>query len=57
MALGDCSSKGRIVILGQIVSASGQIFRSYFRPQDKIFRPGMPVRPLDEQALQGDIFM
>ena len=56
MALGDCSSKGQIVILGRIVSASGQIFRPYFRPQDEIFRPGMPVRPLDEQAL-GDIFM
>ena len=54
--LGACSSKGRIVILGQIVSASGQIFRSYFCPQDEIFCPGMPVRPLDEQAL-GDIFM
>ena len=51
MALGDCSSKGRIVILGRIVSASGQIFRSDFRPQDEIFRPGMPFRPLDEQAL------
>ena len=46
-----CSSKGRIVILGQIVSASGQIFRSDFRPQDEIFRPGMPFRLLDEQAL------
>ena len=45
-----CSSKGRIVILGRIVSASGQIFRSDFRPQDEIFRPGMPFRPLDEQA-------
>ena len=54
--LGACSSKGRIVISVRIVSASGQIFRSYFRPQDEIFRPGMPVRPLDEQAL-GDIFM
>ena len=32
-----CLSKGRIV------SASGQIFRSEFRP-------GMPFRPLDEQA-------
>ena len=40
-----CSSKGRIV------SSSGQIFRSDFRPQDEIFRPGMPFRPLDEQAL------
>ena len=39
-----CSSKGRIVL------ASGQIFRSDFRPQDEIFRPGMPFRPLDEQA-------
>ena len=46
-----CSSKGRIVILGRIVSASGQIFRSDFRPQDEIFRPGIPFRPLDEQAL------
>ena len=46
-----CSSKGRIVILGRIVSASGQIFRSDFRPQDEIFRPGMRFRPLDEQAL------
>ena len=46
-----CSSKGRIVILGRIVSASGQIFRSDFRPQDEIFRPGMLFRPLDEQAL------
>ena len=45
-----CSSKGRIVILGRIVLASGQIFRSNFRPQDEIFRPGMPFRPLDEQA-------
>ena len=45
-----CSSKGRIIILGRIVSASGQIFRSDFRPQDKLFRPGMPFRPLDEQA-------
>ena len=45
------SSKGRIVILGRIVLASGQIFRSDFRPQDEIFRPGMPFRPLDEQAL------
>ena len=50
--LGACSSKGRIVILGRIVSASGQIFRSDFRPQDEIFRPGMPFRPLDEQALR-----
>ena len=48
MALGDCSSKERIVILGQIVSASGQIFRSDFRPQDEIFRPGMAYRPFDE---------
>ena len=40
-----CSSKGQIVILGRIVSASGQIFRSDFRPQDEMFRP------LDEQAL------
>ena len=46
-----CSSKGQIVILGRIVSASGQIFRSDFRPQDEIFRPRMPFRPLDEQAL------
>ena len=46
--LGACSSKGRIVILGRIVLASGQIFRSDFRPQDEIFRPGMPFRPLDE---------
>ena len=51
MAIGDCSSKGRIVILGRIVSSSGQIFRSYFRYQDEIFRPGMPFRPLDEQSL------
>ena len=49
--LGACSSKGRIVILGQIVSTSGQMFRSDFCPQDEIFRPGMPFRPLDEQAL------
>ena len=41
-----------LIILGQIVSASGQIFRSDFRPQDEIFRPGMPFRPLDEQALR-----
>ena len=27
------------------------IFRSDFRPQDEIFCPGMPFRPLDEQAL------
>ena len=51
MALGDCSSKGQIVILGRIVSASGQIFRSDFRPQDEIFHPEMPFRPLHEQAL------
>ena len=51
ITLRACSSKGRIVILGRIVSASGQIFRSDFRPQDEIFRPGMPFRPLDEQAL------
>ena len=50
MSLRACSSTGRIVILGRIVSASGQIFRSDFRPQDEIFRPGMPFRPLDEQA-------
>ena len=42
------TSKGRIVILGQIVSASGQIFRPDFCPQDKIFWPGMAFRPLDE---------
>ena len=48
-----CSSKGRIVILGRIVSASGQIFRYDFRPQDEIFRPKMTIRPLDEQALTG----
>ena len=47
LALRACSSKGRIVILGRIVLASGQIFRSDFRPQDEI-RPGMPFRPLDE---------
>ena len=45
------SSKGRNFILGRIVSASGQIFRSDFRPQDEIFRPGMRFRPLDEQTL------
>ena len=45
-----CSSKGQNVILGRIVSASGQIFRSDFHPQDEIFRPGMQFRPLDEQA-------
>ena len=44
------SSKGRIVILGRIVSASGQIFRLDFRPQDEMFRSGMPFRPLNEQA-------
>ena len=44
-------SKGRIVILGRIVSASGQIFRRDFRPQDEIFRPVMAFRPLDEWAL------
>ena len=43
--------KGRIVILGRIVSASGQIFRSDFHPQDEILRPGMQFCPLDEQAL------
>ena len=43
--------EGRVVILGRIVSASGQIFRLDFRPQDEIFRPRMPFRPLDEQAL------
>ena len=32
-----CSSKGRIVILGRIVSASRQIFRADFRPQDETF--------------------
>ena len=36
LTLGACSSKGRIV------SASRQIFRADFRPQDEIFRPGMP---------------
>ena len=51
VALRACSSKGLIVILGWIVSASGQIFRSDFRPQDEIFRPGMRFRPLDEQTL------
>ena len=51
-ALWACSSKGRIVILGRIVLASGQIFRSDFRPQDEIFRPGMPFLPLDEQTLR-----
>ena len=45
---GACSSKGRIVILGRIVLASGQILRPDFRPHDKIFRPGMAFRPLDE---------
>ena len=50
ITLRACSSKGQIVIWGRIVSASGQIFRSDFRPQDEIFRPGMPFRPLDEQA-------
>ena len=54
LTLWACSSKGRIVILGQIVSASGQIFRSDFRPQDEIFRPGIPFRPLDEQARRAD---
>ena len=37
--------------MGRIVLASGQIFRSDFRPQDEIFRPKMTIRPLDEQAL------
>ena len=48
ITLRACSSKGRIVILGRIVSASWQIFRSDFRPQDEIFRPGTAFRPLDE---------
>ena len=51
MTLGACSSKGRIVILGRIASASGQIIRPDFHPQDEIIRPGMAFRPLDEQAL------
>ena len=42
------TSKGRIEILGRIVSATRQIFRPDFRPQDEIFRPGMAFRPLDE---------
>ena len=42
------SSKGQNGILGRIVSASGQIFRPDFRPQDEIFRPGMAFCPLDE---------
>ena len=46
------SSKGRIVFLGRIVLASGQIFRSDFRPEEEIFRPGMAFCPLDEQALK-----
>ena len=54
MKLRACSSKGRIVILGRIVSASGQIFRSDFRPQDEIFRPGMPFFHSDEQAHSGN---
>ena len=41
-------SKGRILILGRTVLASGQIFRPYCRPQDEIFRPGMAFRPIDE---------
>ena len=36
--------------MGRIVLASGQIFRSDFCPPDEIFRPGMPFRPLYEQA-------
>ena len=40
-----------------MVSASGQIFRSAFHPQDEIFCPGMPFRPLDEQALKHEIFV
>ena len=51
MLLRACSSKGQIVILGRIGSASGQIFRPDFRPQDEIIRPGMAFGPLDEQAL------
>ena len=51
MSVWAFSSKGQIVILGRIVSASRQIFRSDFRPQDEIFHPRMPFRPLDEQAL------
>ena len=50
-----CTSKGRIVILGRIVSASGQIFRPDFRPQDEIIRPGMAFRPIDEQALTSSV--
>ena len=42
------TSKGRIVILGRNVSASGQIFTPDFRPLDKILLPEMAFRPLDE---------
>ena len=52
MRLRVYSSKGRNGIWRRIVSASGQIFRLDFRPQDEIFRPGMEFRPLDEQALR-----
>ena len=43
--------------MGRIVSASGQIFRYDFRPQDEIFRPKMTIRPSDEQALSIETFM
>ena len=46
MALGDCSSKGQIVILGRIVLALGQIFRPDFLPQDEIIWLLMAFRPL-----------
>ena len=36
-----CSSKGKIGITGRIVSASGQIFRPDFCPQDEIIWPRM----------------
>ena len=46
-----------MVILGRIVAASGQIFRSDLRPQDEIFRSGMPFRLLEEQAPLLSTFM
>ena len=48
MFLWVCTSKGRIVILEQIVSASGQILRPDFRPCDEMFWRRMAFRTLDE---------
>ena len=44
------TSEGRIFILGQIVLASGQIFRPEFCPQDELIWPGMAFRPLNVEV-------